>query len=74
MSRRHFALQSPDFDLTGSGTLGLPTKDLDGRFNLTLSEKLSAQAGTDLIRYTREGNRVVLPTTLERFARAPEGR
>jgi len=29
-----------------------------------LSEKLSAQAGTDLIRYTREGNRVVLPTTL----------
>ena len=29
-----------------------------------LSEALSAQAGTDLLRYTREGNRVVLPATL----------
>jgi hypothetical protein len=26
-----------------------------------LSEALSAQAGTDLVRFTREGNRVVLP-------------
>jgi uncharacterized protein involved in outer membrane biogenesis len=59
-----FALQSADFDLTGGGTLSLATKAMDGRFNLTLSEKLSAQAGTDLIRYTHEGNRVILPTTL----------
>jgi uncharacterized protein involved in outer membrane biogenesis len=59
-----FALQSPDFDLTGTGTLAVATKALDGRFNLALSEKLSAQAGTDLIRYTHEGNRVVLPTML----------
>ena len=29
-----------------------------------LSEALSSQAGTDLLRYTREGNRVVLPATL----------
>jgi uncharacterized protein involved in outer membrane biogenesis len=57
-----FALQSQDFDLTGAGTLSLATKALDGKFNVTLSEKLSAQAGTDLARYTREGNRVVLPT------------
>jgi len=64
MRADEFALRSPDFDLIGSGTLGLATKDLDGRFNLILSEMLSAQAGTDLIRYTREGNRVVLPTTL----------
>jgi hypothetical protein len=59
-----FALQSPDFDLTGGGTLAVATKALEGRFNLALSEKLSAQAGTDLVRYTHEGNRVVLPTVL----------
>jgi hypothetical protein len=29
-----------------------------------LSEALSSQAGTDLLRYTREGNRVLLPATL----------
>ena len=59
-----FALRSPDFDLTGAGTLSLRTKGLDGRFNLTLSQKLSQQAGTDLARYTREGDRVVLPAAL----------
>jgi uncharacterized protein involved in outer membrane biogenesis len=59
-----FALRSPDVDLTGSGTLSLQTKALDGAFSLVLSEALSRQAGTDLARYTREGNRVVLPTRL----------
>jgi hypothetical protein len=32
--------------------------------DLSLSEALSAQAGTDLRRFTREGNRVVLPARL----------
>ena len=59
-----FALRSPDFDLTGGGTLSLATKGLDGRFNLVLSQKLTQQAGTDLVRYTREGERVVLPAVL----------
>lgn len=63
-------LQSPDVDVAGSGTLIIPTKALDGRATLMLSESLSAQAGTDLVRFTREGNRVVLPAviggTLER--------
>jgi hypothetical protein len=59
-----FALRSPDADISGSGTLAVPTKALNGRFNLMLSEALSSQAGTDLLRYTREGNRVVLPATL----------
>jgi uncharacterized protein involved in outer membrane biogenesis len=63
-------LESPDVDVAGSGTLTIPTKALDGRATLMLSESLSAQAGTDLVRFTREGNRVVLPAlvggTLER--------
>ncbi len=59
-----FAMQSPDADVMGSGSLTIPTKALDGRANLLLSESLSAQAGTDLVRYTREGTRVVLPATI----------
>jgi uncharacterized protein involved in outer membrane biogenesis len=59
-----FALKSPDFDLAGTGTLELASKALNGAVTLELSEKLSSQAGTDLIRLTREGNRVVLPARL----------
>ncbi len=57
-------LESPDVDVAANGTLTIPTKALDGRATLMLSESLSAQAGTDLVRFTREGNRVVLPALL----------
>jgi uncharacterized protein involved in outer membrane biogenesis len=59
-----FSMHSPDVDINGSGTLTIPTKALDGRADLLLSEALSSQAGTDLVRFTREGNRVVLPATI----------
>jgi hypothetical protein len=58
------ALHSADADLVGNGTLSLDTRALDGKADITLSEELSAQAGTDLYRYTHEGNRVVLPATI----------
>jgi type II secretion system protein N len=66
-----FSLQSPDADIVGSGTLHIPTKALDGQLDLSLSEELSAQAGTDLVRYTREGNRVVLPARISGTISAP---
>ena len=59
-----FAMRSRDADVAGSGTLTLETGALDGTIDMTLSEELSAQAGTDLLRYTREGNRIVLPAKL----------
>jgi uncharacterized protein involved in outer membrane biogenesis len=59
-----FALHSPDADFVGSGTLDVETLALDGMLDLSLSEELSKQAGTDLIRFTREGNRVVLPARI----------
>ena len=59
-----FVLSSRDVDVSGSGKLSIPTKSLDGRAMLMLSETLSAQAGTDLVRFTREENRVVLPAVL----------
>jgi len=58
------SLHSTDLDLVGQGTLSIPTKALDGHMDLSLSEALSAQAGTDLARFTREGNRVVLPAVI----------
>ncbi len=58
------SLHSVDADIVGDGSLHTQSKALDGRFDLSLSEALSAQAGTDLARYTREGKRVVLPARL----------
>jgi hypothetical protein len=65
------SLQSRDADVAGEGSLHLDTEALAGRLDLLLSEALSAQAGTDLYRYTREGNRVLLPASLGGTLAAP---
>jgi uncharacterized protein involved in outer membrane biogenesis len=59
-----FAMHSRDADIAGTATLALENGALDGTVDMTLSEELSQQAGTDLARYTREQNRVVLPAKL----------
>ena len=66
-----FNLRSTDMDGAGTGTLNLDTGALNGRMNVTLSEALSRQAGTDLRRYTREGDRIVLPVALGGTLSAP---
>jgi hypothetical protein len=65
------SLHSADLDLVGQGTLTIPTKALDGHVDLSLSEALSAQAGTDLARFTREGNRILLPAVVSGTLDAP---
>ncbi len=65
------SLHSADVDLVGQGTLTIPTKALDGHMDLSLSEALSAQAGTDLARFTREGNRILLPAVIGGTLDAP---
>ncbi|HEY1308761.1 MAG TPA: AsmA-like C-terminal region-containing protein [Vicinamibacterales bacterium] len=59
-----FSLHSPDVEIAGKGTFTAGSQALDGGLDLSLSEALSAQAGTDLRRYTREGNRIVLPARI----------
>ena len=59
-----FAMRSRDADLNGSATLALDSKALDGTVDMKLSEELTAQAGRDLARYTREQDRVVLPARI----------
>jgi uncharacterized protein involved in outer membrane biogenesis len=66
-----FALRSRDADIVGSGTLDVRSESLDADVDLSLSEELSAQAGTDLRRYTREGNRIVLPAHVGGTLQAP---
>ena len=61
VAARALSLHSPDLDLVGQGTLTIPTKAMEGKFDLSLSEALSQQAGSTFARYTREGNRIVLP-------------
>ncbi|MGH9257073.1 MAG: AsmA-like C-terminal region-containing protein [Vicinamibacterales bacterium] len=61
---QEFSLRSPDADIDGRGTLSLASKALEGTADLRLSEALSKQAGTDLVRFTREENRVVLPARI----------
>jgi hypothetical protein len=58
------SLHSRDVDLVGSGTLATASEAIDGAVDISLSEALSAQAGNDLQRYTREGNRIVLPANI----------
>jgi AsmA protein len=55
---------SRDFDMTGKGTLSFETFALDFRDDVLLSQELSAQAGRDLYRLAREGDRVVLPARI----------
>ena len=54
-------MSTADFDLTGNGTLGLPSGRLALAVDVILSEALSREAGRDLYRYARRDNRIVLP-------------
>jgi uncharacterized protein involved in outer membrane biogenesis len=65
------SMRSRDADLVGSGALDVDSQALDVRLDLSLSEELSKQAGTDLVRFTREGNRVVLPARIGGTIAAP---
>ena len=71
LTANSFSMRSRDADVAGTGTLSLAGKALDGTANLILSEELTAQAGTDLVRFTREGNRVVLPARIGGTLSAP---
>jgi hypothetical protein len=71
VAARALSLHSSDLDLVGQGTLTIPTKAMEGNFDLSLSEALSRQAGTDLARFTREGDRIVLPAVVSGTLSAP---
>jgi uncharacterized protein involved in outer membrane biogenesis len=57
-------LASRDLDMTGGGTLSLASLAVSFRTDVRLSRELSAQAGRDLYRIAREGDRIVLPARI----------
>ena len=57
-------MEAPDFDLRGEGALQIASGALDARARVRLSETLTAQAGTDLRRFTQEEGRIVVPATI----------
>jgi len=57
-------LVSRDFDLGGRGTLAVPSSRVEARANVSLSEELTAQSGTDLRRYAARDGHVVLPAVI----------
>jgi uncharacterized protein involved in outer membrane biogenesis len=65
------AFASRDFDMTGQGTLSLASQAIDFRTDIVLSPELSAQAGRDLYRLAREGERIVLPARITGTVASP---
>jgi len=64
VSSDNVALASRDFDMNGDVTLRLDSGALNGRGDVTLSEELTAQSGTDLRRYAQQDGRVIVPVTV----------
>jgi uncharacterized protein involved in outer membrane biogenesis len=71
LSTDDLTFASRDFDMTGKGTLSLASQAIDLRADVTLSRELSAQAGRDLYRLAREGERIVLPARITGTAASP---
>jgi hypothetical protein len=57
-------LTSRDLDLRGAGTITMPEGTLAIEADCLLSTQLSAEAGRDLYRYAREGDRIVIPLSI----------
>jgi uncharacterized protein involved in outer membrane biogenesis len=64
LSTSDLTFASRDFDLSGKGTLSLASQAVDLHTDVMLSRELSAQAGRDLYRLAREGERIVLPARI----------
>lgn len=56
--------ESKDLSLAAAGSTGLNGSAVDLKGKIQLSEALSQQAGSDLVRYTQEQGRVTLPATV----------
>ena len=66
--------ESNDLLLTAAGTVTLDGSAVNLVGQLQLSDKLSQQAGRDLVRYTQEQGRVTLPAMVTGSAASPQVR
>ncbi len=71
VTTRDLTLTSRDFDLRGKGNIAVVSGTLAFDTDVVLSRDLSQQAGRDLYRYAREGDRVVLPARISGTMSSP---
>lgn len=65
------SFNSRDFDMTGTPVVRLTDGAIDMHATVMLSRELTAQAGTDLRRYTVQDGRIVLPARITGTVAAP---
>jgi uncharacterized protein involved in outer membrane biogenesis len=70
-STQDLLFESDNLRLAAAGALRLDGSNIQLAGKLQLSDKLSAQAGRDLVRYTQEQGRVTLPVTITGPVTAP---
>lgn len=68
------AFESKDLLLNAQGTVGLVASTVDLKGRVQLSDELSKQAGSDLVKYTQDQGRVTLPATVSGSIAAPSVR
>ncbi len=71
LSTSDLTFTSRDFDMAASGTLSLATQAINFLADVKLSRELSAQAGRDLYRVARDGDRIVLPARITGSVSSP---
>ena len=70
-STQDLAFTARDFDMSGEGTLSFATQAVNFRTDVILSKELSAQAGRDLYKLARDGERIVLPARITGTVSSP---
>lgn len=63
--------ESKDLILTAQGVVNLIASTLDLKGRVQLSDELTKQAGSDLVKYTQEAGRVTLPASVSGTIEAP---
>jgi len=71
IATRDLALASRDFDMRGKGTVSATSGVVSFEADVLLSRELSQQAGRDLYRYARQGDRIILPATISGTVASP---
>jgi uncharacterized protein involved in outer membrane biogenesis len=72
LTSKDLAFASRDYDMTGTTRVHLDSGALDAKVTVALSRELTAQAGTDLRRYTVQDGRIIMPAVLSGTVAAPK--
>jgi uncharacterized protein involved in outer membrane biogenesis len=73
-STNDLKFESRDLLLSAAGTVGLDGSSINLKGQVQLSEELTKQAGSDLVRYTQDQGKVTLPATITGSAENPQVR